>query len=84
MLFWVVIAGIAAAEVAIVVSALRMRVETDPARGILGGRPAEILWTLLPLLLLAALVVYSHEARPDMRTPSAGPAASAPAGFSLP
>ena len=83
MLFWVIIAGIAAAEAAIVVSALRMRVETDPARGILGGRPAEILWTLLPLLLLAALVVYSHEARPE-GAPAAESAAGAPAEFSLP
>ena len=65
MLFWIVIAGIAAAEAAIVVSALRMHVESDPSRGILGARPTEVVWTLLPVLLVIALALYSHGARQD-------------------
>ena len=59
--FWVVIAAIAAAELAIVVAALRMRVEMDPGRGFLGARAAEVVWTLLPALLLAAMAGLSYQ-----------------------
>ncbi len=57
--FWVVVAVIAAIEVGIVVAALRMRT-VNPAGGVLGSRPAEAVWTLLPMALLAVLVVLSH------------------------
>lgn len=56
-----VIAAIAAAELAIVVAALRMRVEMDPGRGFLGARAAEVVWTLLPALLLAAMAGLSYQ-----------------------
>ncbi len=57
--FWIVVALIAAAEAAIVVAALRMRVRQTPGRGIWGTRPAETAWTLLPSGLLGLLVVMS-------------------------
>ena len=63
--FWVVIAAIAAAEAAIVVTALRMQVAGDPARGILGARPAEIIWTLMPVLLIAAVALLSYDSHAD-------------------
>ena len=59
-LFWIVTAVVLVAEVAIIVTALRMRVATDPARGVLGTRPLEIVWTLLPALLVALVVAASY------------------------
>ena len=58
--FWIVAAVIVLAEAAIVVTALRMRVSQDPARGVLGTRPLEIVWTTLPTLLVALLVFVSY------------------------
>lgn len=52
----------ALAEVAIVVTALRMRVRQDASRGILGTRAAEVVWTLLPVGLIAILAVMSYGA----------------------
>jgi len=57
--FWLVIGAVALAETAIVTTALRMRVRTSGPLSIVGRRPAEIGWTLLPALLLAALVWLS-------------------------
>lgn len=59
MEFWVVVAALALAQTAIVVTALRMKVEPDPARGIVGARMTEVLWTLLPVVLIVAVVVLS-------------------------
>ena len=59
MEFWVVVAAIALAQTAIVVTALRMKVAPDPARGIVGARITEALWTLLPPVLIAAVVLLS-------------------------
>ena len=59
MEFWVVVAAIALAQTAIVVTALRMKVEPDPARGIVGARTTEVLWTLLPAVLIVAVVALS-------------------------
>jgi heme/copper-type cytochrome/quinol oxidase subunit 2 len=53
-------------EGAIIVAALRMRVEPDPARGILGTRPLEILWTLLPLSLIALMLICSYSEFQDV------------------
>lgn len=52
----------ALAEAAIVVTALRMRVQQDASRGILGTRAAEVVWTLLPVGLIAILAVMSYGA----------------------
>lgn len=60
--FWIVVALMALAEAAIVVTALRMRVQGDSARGIVGSRAAEVVWTLLPAGLIAILVVMSYGA----------------------
>ena len=49
-------------EAAIIITALRMRVQPLAARSVVGGRPAEVVWTLLPALLLVALVVMSIDA----------------------
>lgn len=59
-LFWIVAAVVVAVEAAIIVTALRMRVTPDPARGVLGTRPLEIVWTLLPALLVALVVLASY------------------------
>ena len=60
--FWLVVGILALVEAAVVVTALRMRVNSTAARGVVGSRPAEIIWTLLPALLLAALAVLSFPA----------------------
>ena len=59
MAFWVVVAAIAIAQTAIVVTALRMRVAPDPARGIVGARMTGALWTLLPPVLIAGVILLS-------------------------
>ena len=61
--FWLVVGLVALAEAAIIVTALRMRVRSTAPRSVVGGRPAEISWTLLPALLLAVLVLVSSQAR---------------------
>lgn len=53
----------ALAEAAIIVAALRMRVQPDYARSVVGSRPAEVVWTILPAGLIALLVVVSWGAR---------------------
>jgi len=58
--FWLVAAVVLLAEAAIVIAALRMRVTPDPSRGVLGTRPLEIVWTLLPTLLAVFLVFVSY------------------------
>ncbi len=60
VVFWLVTAIILLAEGAIIVSAVRMRVDLDPARGVLGSRPLEIFWTLLPLSLVAFMLILSY------------------------
>ena len=57
--FWIVVGLMALAEAAIVAAALRMPVRAVERRGIWGARPAETVWTLLPVLLLTLLVVMS-------------------------
>jgi len=57
--FWVVVSAVAVIEVGIVVAALRMKT-VNSAGSILGSRPAEALWTLLPVTLLATLAVLSY------------------------
>ena len=59
---WVVAGSLILVEAAIIVTALRMRVQPLAARSVVGGRPAEVVWTLLPALLLVALVVMSIDA----------------------
>ena len=60
--FWLVIGLLALCETAIVVTALRMRVRPIASRSVVGGRPAEVVWTLLPALLLGALALLSVQA----------------------
>ena len=57
--FWLVVGLLAILEATIVATALRMRVRTSGPLSIVGRRPAEIVWTLLPALLLVALVWHS-------------------------
>jgi heme/copper-type cytochrome/quinol oxidase subunit 2 len=61
VVFWSVTAAILLAEGAIIVAALKMRVDPDPARGFLGTRPVEIFWTLLPLSLVALMLILSYD-----------------------
>ena len=65
MLFWVVVVALGILEALIVVTALRMRTTRGVQRGIVGSRPMEVLWTLLPALLLAAMVYLSFQAYQD-------------------
>jgi len=65
LFFWFVITAIGLAEVSIIVAALRIRVASDPARGLLGARASEVLWTLLPALLVAAMLVLSYQSIQD-------------------
>ena len=58
--FWLVTAMILFADGAIIVAALRMHVDVNPARGVLGTRPLEILWTLLPISLLIFMLTLSY------------------------
>lgn len=60
VVFWVVTAAVLLAESTIIVTALRIRVDPDPARGILGTRPLEIFWTLLPIALIALMLTLSY------------------------
>ena len=53
----------ALAEAAIIVAALRMRVQPGYARSVVGSRPAEVVWTILPAGLIALLAVVSWGAR---------------------
>ena len=64
-LFWIVIAALTIMEGLIVFSALRMRVAPGPAGSTVGGRRMEVLWTLLPALLLLAMAVLSFQALDD-------------------
>ena len=57
--FWAVVAAIAVAEIGIIVTALRMRT-SNPSRALLGTRPVEAVFTLLPASLLVSLAVFSH------------------------
>ena len=59
---WLVVGSLILVEAAIIITALRMRVQPLAARSVVGGRPAEVVWTLLPALLLVALVVMSIDA----------------------
>ena len=65
MLFWVVVVGLGILEALIVITALRMRTTRGARRGIVGSRPMEVLWTLLPALLLAAMVYLSLQIYQD-------------------
>jgi heme/copper-type cytochrome/quinol oxidase subunit 2 len=68
--FWLVIVAISFAEGAIIVAALRMHVDSSPSRGVLGARPFEIFWTLLPLALVALMVILSYDAHQAERSDS--------------
>ena len=76
--FWVVIAALAIAQGLIVVSALRIRTAPDPARGRIGGRRMEAVWTLLPTLLLLAMAVLSLLALEEDTTADQPQATAAP------
>ncbi len=60
--FWLVVGSLVLVEAAIIVTALRMRVQPLAARSVVGRRPAEVVWTLLPALLLLALLAMSIDA----------------------
>jgi heme/copper-type cytochrome/quinol oxidase subunit 2 len=65
VLFWVVVGALGVLEALIVVAALRMRTTGGGQRGAVGSRPMEVLWTLLPALLLAAMVYLSFQTYQD-------------------
>jgi len=59
--FWLVTVAIFLAQGAIIATALRMHVAGKPSSGVLGSRPFEIFWTLLPLTLIVLVVFFSYE-----------------------
>ena len=60
--FWLVVGLLVLVEATIIVTALRIRIQPLASRSVVGGRPAEVVWTLLPALLLITLVVMSLNA----------------------
>lgn len=60
--FWLVVGSLVLVEATIIVTALRIRIQPLAARSVVGGRPAEVVWTLLPALLLITLAVMSRNA----------------------
>jgi heme/copper-type cytochrome/quinol oxidase subunit 2 len=58
-LFWVVVAAIALIEGLIVVTALRAHVNSNRMWGTTGGGWVEVVWTLLPSLILVAVAVLT-------------------------
>ena len=83
-LFWVVVGAVALVEGFIVIAALRVRSDSGFSRGIVGGRKAEAVWTLLPALILVAVVVLSYRAlQDDGQGPPAGAVGSSPAASLL-
>ena len=65
MLFWIVVGALAVVQGLIVLSALRMRLAPHALKGPLGARPMELVWTLVPTLILVAIAVLSFQALQD-------------------
>ena len=59
-LFWLVVVAVVVTEAAIIITALRMKIAPGAGRGVLGARPVEIVWTLLPALLVVLIVAVSY------------------------
>jgi len=64
-LFWAVVGVIGLVEAAILLTALRIRPLPGERRSPVGSRGAEMVWTLMPTLLLLLLVVLSYQALRD-------------------
>ena len=65
LLFWVVVGVIALIHGLIMVTALRVRTQPNPARGFIGSPKAETVWTLLPVIILIAVVILSYQLLQD-------------------
>jgi len=65
LFFWVVVGVVALTEGLIVFTVLRARMDTLATGGLVGSRKAEVVWTLLPVLILIAIAVLSFQALED-------------------
>jgi heme/copper-type cytochrome/quinol oxidase subunit 2 len=65
LLFCVVVGVIAIIDGLIVVTALRVRTQPNPARGFIGSPKAEMVWTLLPVIILIAVAITSYQLLQD-------------------
>ena len=81
-MFWVVAGALGILEALIVIAALRMHTTPSKQHGVVGSRPMEVLWTLLPALLIAAMVYLSFQTYQDNGgTPAEDAAASSASGY---
>ena len=65
LFFWVVVGVASLAEGLIVFTILRARKDSLETGGLVGSRKAEVVWTLLPVLILIAVAVLSFQALQD-------------------
>lgn len=65
LFFWVVVGVVSLAEGLIVFTILRARKDSSETGGLVGSRKAEVVWTLLPVLILIAIAVLSFQALQD-------------------
>ncbi len=65
LFFWVVVGVVSLAEGLIVFTILRARKDSSEMSGLVGSRKAEVVWTLLPVLILIAIAVLSFQALQD-------------------
>ena len=76
-MFWAVVAALAVVQALILFTALRIHAPPDPGRGLVGSRPMEMVWTLLPALVLTAIALLSFQALQDRNASSSQPEAAA-------
>ena len=82
-MFWAVVAALAVVQARILFTALRIRATPDPARGLVGSRPMDMVWTILPVFILAAIVLLSFQALQDRNTSSSEPEAASTSAIEL-
>ena len=63
MFFWIIAVTIIAVDAMIVFFALRIKTKRLSEHGFLGSRPMEVVWTLLPIFLLAATILFFFNER---------------------
>jgi heme/copper-type cytochrome/quinol oxidase subunit 2 len=61
LVFWAIIGAMALVELIIIITALRTRVQYDPSRGLVGDPRIEVVWVLLPVLILIFVAVLSFQ-----------------------
>ena len=70
MLFWIVVGALAVVQGLIMLTGLRIRPSPRGLGGPVGSRPMEIVWTLVPAVILIAVVILSFQALQDEDEPA--------------